>query len=162
MVKMLLSVGTFLCFSAWAAAQPPAAGISRQNAELVELVLPPDDLPLFCGSDLSMISISHVEPIISREGYPGIQLLWDRQEVLLSPERDIRHLAHITPLLQEQDGQVYMPGNTTLPLVLIDGVKIRGTAALPQKAIKKVEMRLAGIPADLGDSVSGFVLVSTR
>lgn len=59
-------------------------------------------------------------------------------------------------------------GNTSIrgarggALVIIDGVKTRGGANLPQSVVQEVNVILGGVPSYLGDATGGIVEVSTK
>ena len=44
----------------------------------------------------------------------------------------------------------------------IDGIKVRGSAALPKSAIEEVQVVTGGIPANIGDATGGVVNISLR
>jgi hypothetical protein len=46
--------------------------------------------------------------------------------------------------------------------VYIDGVKIRGSSALPKSAIQEVSVLTGGIPANIGDATGGVMNISLR
>lgn len=46
--------------------------------------------------------------------------------------------------------------------VYIDGIKVRGSAALPKSAIEEVSVITGGIPASIGDATGGVINISTR
>ncbi|MDZ4204691.1 MAG: TonB-dependent receptor, partial [Bacteroidales bacterium] len=47
-------------------------------------------------------------------------------------------------------------------IMYIDGIKVRGSSALPESAIEQVSVILGGIPAQYGDAVGGIINVTTR
>jgi outer membrane receptor for ferrienterochelin and colicin len=46
--------------------------------------------------------------------------------------------------------------------VYIDGIKVRGSSALPKSAIEEVSVITGGIPANIGDATGGVINVSLR
>lgn len=44
----------------------------------------------------------------------------------------------------------------------IDGVKVRGSSALPAQAIEQVDVVLGGVPAQYGDATGGIINVTTK
>ncbi|PCJ82705.1 MAG: hypothetical protein COA49_01190 [Bacteroidetes bacterium] len=46
--------------------------------------------------------------------------------------------------------------------IYIDGIKIRGSSALPKSAIEEVQVVTGGIPANIGDATGGVVNISLR
>ncbi len=47
-------------------------------------------------------------------------------------------------------------------IMYIDGIKVRGSSALPESAIEQVSVILGGVPAQYGDAVGGIINVTTR
>jgi len=46
--------------------------------------------------------------------------------------------------------------------IYIDGIKIRGSSALPKSAIEEVQVVTGGIPANIGDATGGVINISLR
>ena len=46
--------------------------------------------------------------------------------------------------------------------VYIDGIKVRGSSALPKSAIEEVQVVTGGIPANIGDATGGVINISLR
>jgi outer membrane receptor protein involved in Fe transport len=46
--------------------------------------------------------------------------------------------------------------------IYIDGIKIRGSSALPKSAIEEIQVITGGIPANIGDATGGVVNISLR
>ena len=71
--------------------------------------------------------------------------------------------AQTTGVTQNADGSLNIRGgrsNTTV--YFIDGVKVRGTSALPQAAIASTTVITGGQPAQYGDATGGIVSVTTK
>jgi outer membrane receptor protein involved in Fe transport len=47
-------------------------------------------------------------------------------------------------------------------IMYIDGIRVRGSSALPESAIEQVSVILGGVPAQYGDAVGGIINVTTR
>jgi len=47
-------------------------------------------------------------------------------------------------------------------IMYIDGIRVRGSSALPEAAIEQVSVILGGVPAQYGDAVGGIINVTTR
>ncbi|HSW67733.1 MAG TPA: TonB-dependent receptor, partial [Bacteroidales bacterium] len=47
-------------------------------------------------------------------------------------------------------------------VMFIDGIRVRGSSALPESAIEQVSVILGGVPAQFGDAVGGIINVTTR
>ena len=46
--------------------------------------------------------------------------------------------------------------------IYIDGIKVRGSSALPKSAIEEVQVVTGGIPANIGDATGGVINISLR
>ena len=46
--------------------------------------------------------------------------------------------------------------------IYIDGIKIRGSSALPKSAIEEVQVVTGGVPANIGDATGGVINISLR
>ena len=51
---------------------------------------------------------------------------------------------------------------TSSTWIYIDGIKIRGSSALPKSAIEEVQVVTGGIPANIGDATGGVINISLR
>ena len=61
------------------------------------------------------------------------------------------------------DGGISIRGaRTTSTWIYIDGIKIRGSSALPKSAIEEVQVVTGGIPANIGDATGGVINISLR
>lgn len=78
------------------------------------------------------------------------------------PRRDFNMPALLGGGIETDDGKLSLRGSKHEPLYFIDGVKIRGSHQVPLNAIFYVTVLDGGIPADLGDSDSGIILITTR
>lgn len=88
--------------------------------------------------------------------------LWTRADMLHSPARDLLALAGLSPSASLRgDGTVSIWGSEQAPLILVDGVKIRGTAGLPMGAVYSMEVLTGNIPACWGDTPGGVINITT-
>lgn len=61
------------------------------------------------------------------------------------------------------DGGVSIRGaRTSSTWYYIDGIKVRGSSALPKSAIEEVQVVTGGIPANIGDATGGVINISLR
>jgi len=51
---------------------------------------------------------------------------------------------------------------TSSTWIYIDGIKVRGSSALPKSAIEEVQVVTGGIPANIGDATGGVINISLR
>lgn len=87
--------------------------------------------------------------------------VWSRQDILHAPARDLMALAALSPSAEMRNGTVSVWGSEYAPLILIDGVKIRGTAGLPLGAVASMEVLTGNIPACWGDTPAGVINITT-
>ena len=59
-------------------------------------------------------------------------------------------------------GGVSIRGARTSTWYYIDGIKVRGSSALPKSAIEEVQVVTGGIPANIGDATGGVINISLR
>ena len=53
-------------------------------------------------------------------------------------------------------------GRSNATAVFVDGIKVRGSYALPKAALEEVQVMLGGVPANYGDLMSGVISITTR
>jgi hypothetical protein len=81
---------------------------------------------------------------------------------LRSPRRDISvFVLNAGSVIESLTGEYSIRGSRNQPLTFLDGVKTRGNANLPAASISEVVVISGGLPANIGDTNSGVVLVSS-
>lgn len=116
---------------------------------------------LSSNKEMGTVVIENKKPIIEKDqGVQGQE--WGRQDALKNPSRDVMGMINVTGGANSRDGEVSLRGSRGGPLIFIDGVKIRGTAAIPQQAIQSMQVILGGVPAEIGDATGGIVQIQTR
>lgn len=112
--------------------------------------------------NLQVVDVEAVkDPLIKKdEGTQGANI--QREDVLKLPARDPINAALIVGGVNSNGSEYTLRGSRGSPLIFIDGVKIRGSANLPQQAIQEVQVILGGVPANLGDATGGIILMTTR
>lgn len=78
------------------------------------------------------------------------------------PGRDIADIIHGFGGIERPDGQFSLRGSRNAPLVFIDGVKTRGSYRVPVASLYLVHTYWGAVPADIGDTDSGAILIETR
>ncbi|MBE9491322.1 MAG: carboxypeptidase-like regulatory domain-containing protein [Bacteroidetes bacterium] len=86
------------------------------------------------------------------------------EEIKKMPNRTIDGIAATIGGVFSRDGE---RGNvrgarSNATVYYIDGIKVRGSTALPQSAIEQQTVILGGIPAQYGDATGGIIEVTTR
>ena len=115
------------------------------------------------GGELKAVVVdgSKLKPLVAADQTVQGQE-FDRDQGLKNPSRDVMGLINFTGGANSRDGEYSLRGSRVPPLIFIDGVKIRGTAAIPQQAIQSMQVILGGVPAEIGDATGGVVSIQTR
>lgn len=105
---------------------------------------------------------AHKIPLIERNGRQGMTVSAD--EIRALPSRGIASVATQTLGVQDNDGWVggikgTRDGSTT---TYVDGVRVRGSASLPQAAYDQVHVLESGVPAAYGDLTGGVASISNQ
>lgn len=116
------------------------------------------------GVDLGEIVVEYERPLIQKDAV-GVPKIVDAEQIVNLPVRGATAVAAI------QAGVVNDEGSGTLNVrggrgaevtYYIDGVKVVGTAALPQSAVQEQEMIIGNISARYGDAMSGIINITTK
>lgn len=86
---------------------------------------------------------------------------WSRTDMMHAPARDLLTLAALSPSAEMRNGTVSVWGSEYPPLILVDGVKIRGTAGMPLGAVQSMVVLTGNIPACWGDTPGGVISITT-
>ncbi len=86
------------------------------------------------------------------------------EEIARMPNRTVNAIATTVGGVFSADGERgSVRGQRTEGTVMfIDGIRVRGSSALPESAIEQVSVILGGVPAQFGDAVGGIINVTTR
>lgn len=113
-------------------------------------------------------TIGPVEIVAKRElikrGDPVVSETFDNEQVTALASRDIASVAAITPgVTANEDGTFNARGTRSDGnQVFIDGVKVRGAANIPQRAIQSVEVITGGLGAQYGDALGAVTNLTTK
>ena len=116
------------------------------------------------GVELGEIVVEYERPLIQKDAV-GVPKIVSAEEIVNLPVRGAAAVAQI------QAGVVSEEGSSTLNIrggrgaevtYYIDGVKVVGTAALPQSAVQEQEMIIGNISARYGDAMSGIISITTK
>lgn len=86
------------------------------------------------------------------------------EEISKMPSRNAESVATSVGGVFSRDGEVgsvrgqRTDGNVTY----IDGIRVRGSANLPESAIEQVSVILGGVPAQYGDATGGIINITTK
>lgn len=159
--KLLLSVCLSMAGYGMVVAQSGAPYIEFYNRETyVEPIEPVGPLLLGenSGDDAARYPLRH-NPF--GDNISIYTTTWTRADILHSPTRDLLALAALSPSVSMRNGAVSVWGSEYALLILVDGVKIRGTAGIPQGAVYSMEVITAGVPACYGDTQAGVISITT-
>ena len=119
---------------------------------------------LAAGVELDEVVVEYERPLIRKDAI-GVPKIVDSEEIVNLPVRGAANIA------KTQAGVVSTEGSGTLNVrggrgsevtFYIDGVKIVGTAAVPQSAVQEQEMIIGNISARYGDAMSGIINITTK
>ena len=119
---------------------------------------------LSAGVELDEIVVEYERPLIQKDAI-GVPKIVDAEEIVNLPVRGAAEVAKIQAgvVSQEGDGTLNIRGGRGSEVTYyIDGVKIVGTAAIPQSAIQEQEMIIGNISARYGDAMSGVINITTK
>ncbi|MDP6908499.1 MAG: TonB-dependent receptor, partial [Flavobacteriales bacterium] len=121
------------------------------------------DFKMSAGVKLDEVQvIEYVVPLIERDATSGGTMLGKELEKM--PSRGAAAAVTTVAGVQDNDGAIgsirgTRDGSTD---TYIDGVKVRGSASLPQAAYEQVQVLTGGIPAQFGDVTGGVISVTTK
>lgn len=133
---------------------PISAGkIAFANAELTP------------GAELKTVEIvDYKVPLIDKDGGASGGTV-TREEIAKMPSRSALGLASTVAGVSSAGtggGLSIRGARTGSTWVYIDGIKVRGSTALPKSAIEEVAVITGGIPANIGDATGGVVNIALR
>lgn len=117
------------------------------------------------ATDVVLDKVDIVEfknPVFEKNREQG--LTFDAKEVRNLGTRDVRAVAAITPGVYAGDrgGELSVRGGRSSGTAYyIDGVKVRGTPNLPQRAISQFQVITGGTPPEFGDFTGGVINITT-
>lgn len=89
-----------------------------------------------------------------------------KDDILRMPGRSAGSIAETVGGVFSKDdgsGQQFIRGaRSDANYYFIDGIKVRGSSALPQSSIEQVSVIMGGLPAQYGDVTGGVVSITTR
>lgn len=107
--------------------------------------------------------IEHAVPLIDKDQTQSGATI-TAEEIAKMPNRSANAIAVSVGGVFSADGERgSVRGQRVEGTVMyIDGIRVRGTSALPEAAIEQVTVILGGVPAQYGDAVGGIINVTTR
>jgi outer membrane receptor protein involved in Fe transport len=115
--------------------------------------------------DITAVEVTEYKNPIIDKGNPSTQTTVTQEEIKVAPTRDVRSVASTTAgVYQEDEGSdLNIRGSRDNATdYYIDGIKVRGSTALPQSGIEQVTVVTGGVPAQYGDATGGIINITTR
>lgn len=120
---------------------------------------------LSAGVELTTIEIvDYKVPLIDKDGGASGGTV-TREEIEKMPGRDALGLATTVAGVNTAGtgGGISIRGaRTGSTWVYIDGIKVRGSSALPKSALEEISVITGGLPANIGDATGGVINISLR
>jgi hypothetical protein len=87
-----------------------------------------------------------------------------QEEIAKMPNRSANSIASTVGGIFSADGERgrVRGAREDATVMYIDGIRVRGSSALPASAIEQVDVVLGGVPAQYGDATGGIINVTTR
>lgn len=125
--------------------------ITTQNAELTP------------GVELTTVEIfAYKVPLIDKDGGSSGGTV-TRDQLQNMPSRSALGLATTVAGATDTGNGISIRGaREGSTWVYIDGIKVRGSSALPKSAIEEVSVITGGVPANIGDATGGVINISLR
>lgn len=128
-------------------------------------LLPLPDITLKEGDLLDEVEvITYKIPLIDKDGGASGGTV-SRDEIARMPGRSAGAIASTVGGVQTNangDIQSVRGTRSDATFYYIDGIKVRGTTALPKSAIEEVSVLTGGLPANYGDVTGGIISITTR
>jgi len=116
------------------------------------------------GVELGEIVVEYERPLIQKDAI-GVPKIVTAEEIVNLPVRGAAAVAAIQAgvVSEEGSGTLNIRGGRGAEVTYyIDGVKVVGTAAIPQSAVLEQEMIIGNISARYGDAMSGIISITTK
>ena len=108
--------------------------------------------------------IAYKVPLIDK-GNTTVGATLTREEIQAAPTRDVRSVAsQAAGVFQKDDGDALnvRGSRDNATDFYVDGIRIRGSSALPQAGVEQVTTIVGGTPAQYGDVTGGVISITTR
>ena len=142
-------------------------GFSPQTVEGVEIssgYTSELDFELSPGVELEGVVVEYERPLIQKDAI-GSPKIATGEEITNLPVRGVAQVAAIQAGVVSQEGSDDLNirgGRDAEVTYFVDGVKVIGSAGVPQQAIQEQEMLIGNISARYGDAMSGVISITTK
>jgi hypothetical protein len=118
---------------------------------------------MLAGVELTTVEVfDYKVPLIDKDGGSSGGTI-TREDLKNMPSRSVSGLATTVAGATGTDNGISIRGaREGSTWIYIDGIKVRGSSALPKSAIEEVNVITGGIPANIGDATGGVINVSLR
>ncbi len=155
-----LSPGTYEIQASYVGYQPvKMSGIIVNDGKITF-----SDIKAGQGIDLNSFELVDYEvPLISKDQTSSGGTV-TREDIAKMPGRSAASIAQtVGGVNVNEDGSYNIRGSRTSGTdTYIDGIRVRGSANLPNAAIEQVSVITGGMPAEYGDATGGIVSITTR
>ena len=133
------------------------------NVQVTDSKITFQDFKIAQGIQLGTATVTEYEvPLIKQDG--GSETTITAEDIVKMPGRTAESVATTVAGVYSQDGEVGSirgsRGESTD--TYIDGVRVRGSSAIPQSAIEQVTVVTGGLPAQFGDATGGVISITTK
>lgn len=115
--------------------------------------------------DITAVDVVAFKVPLIDKGNPAVQTTITQEDIKAIPTRDVKSVAATAAgVFQKDDGDdVNIRGSRDDATdYYVDGIRVRGSAQLPQSAIEQVTVITGGVPAQYGDATGGIISITTR
>ena len=125
-----------------------------------------DDIEMGSSAEmLDVVEVIHYEvPLIDKDGGASGATV-TREDISKMPTRSAQGIAQTVGGVYSAEGQEGLSIRGTrsdATYYFIDGIKVRGSSALPKSSIQEVSVITGGVPANYGDVTGGIISITTR
>lgn len=105
--------------------------------------------------------VIYADPLIHTDGQSKTTI--DRTVIQKMPQRSVEAIAQTVGGVSNTGGGMSIRGSRPGgSIIYVDGVKVRGSSAVPKAALQEVTVIPGGVPANYGDVTSGIISITTR
>ncbi|MCG3164881.1 MAG: hypothetical protein POELPBGB_00640 [Bacteroidia bacterium] len=133
------------------------------NVQVSDSKITFQDFKMVQGIELGAATVIEYEvPLIKQDG--GSETTITSEDIVKMPGRTAESVATTVAGVYSQDGEVgsIRGSRGEATDTYIDGVRVRGSSAIPQSAIEQVTVVTGGLPAQFGDATGGVISITTK
>jgi hypothetical protein len=128
-------------------------------------IIPLDDIKLSDDNMMEEVKVvTYKVPLIDKDGGASGGTV-TREDIAKMPGRSAASIAAtVGGVGQDGNGEItsIRGSREDATYYFIDGIKVRGSTALPKAAIEEVSVMTGGLPANYGDATGGIISITTR